>query len=133
MPIIRKYRVSNSKISSVAMGVSVAGWVLTVKAGPFKIKKEDLELLDDEEVTVPNFGDSVGRFSINLVRDKEDGDAIRVLADFVGQDDSVYRFPKSGRFELLHLLVDAKVLGGAASLEDASMMLWDIVEEIPND
>jgi hypothetical protein len=133
MAIIRKYIVTSSKIASVSVDVLVSAMMLTIKAGTFRTKKEDFELLEDEEVTVPDLGAGGGRFSINLVRDKEGGNAVRVLADFVSQEDSIYDFAKSERFDLLHLLVDAKVPEGVSSLDDAEMMLWGIVEEIPNE
>ena len=132
MPIKRKHRVTRSTHSSIGMSVSLVGMKITVHAGTFRANKTDFELLEDEEAIVPEFIGG-GRLTLNLVKDRDDDGEVRILADFVHQDESVYNFSASTRFDLLHMLVDAKVPEGISSLEEAHIRVWDIVEEIPND
>jgi hypothetical protein len=108
MPINRKIIRSADGETQFNLDIQFNGLDVTVKAGPVRFEHQDLALIEDEDVTIQSSAEHPTVVMGYLVRDRQDGDRIRVFVDVYVQDgvDEMYIFTRASRFEgLAHLFL----------------------------
>jgi hypothetical protein len=108
MPLKHQIIRSPNGETQFSLDIQFTGLTVNVKAGPVRFEHQDLALIEDEDVTIQPGAQHPTVVMGYLVRDRQDGDRIRVFVDVYVQDgvDEMYVFTRGGRFEgLAHLFL----------------------------